>query len=71
MSDTDRNNNYELLQKQICTFDAKFIRIKTAYQDGIDALEEYKVYSESGREKPRAKLVELKSTMLVRMMGSL
>ena len=67
VSDTDRNNEYELLQKQIGTFDAKFTRIKTAYQDGIDTLEEYKenkMYLESEREKLRAKLVELKSTLL-------
>ena len=66
-SDTQNKNEYELLEQQLATFDSKFLRIKTAYQDGIDTLEEYKdnkAYLESERKKIIANLKNLKKTLL-------
>ena len=66
-SDVDRKNEYELLEQQLNTFEAKFTRIKTAFQDGIDTIEEYKEHKahlESERAKLIARLKELKETVL-------
>jgi DNA invertase Pin-like site-specific DNA recombinase len=66
-SDTHRKNEFELLEQQLNTFEAKYARIKVAYQDGIDTLEEYKenkTYIESEHERLTAKLVALKETLL-------
>ena len=66
-SDTNRKSEYELLEQQMNTFDAKFERIKTAYQDGIDSLEEYKYnkkYLESERQGLIDKLKSLKEILL-------
>ena len=66
-SDTQNKNEFDLLERQINGFENKFVRIKTAYQDGIDTLEEYKetkTYLETEREKLIRKLNDLKTALL-------
>lgn len=66
-SDEKNNSEYELLNKKLNMFDSKYLRIKLAYQDGIDTLEEYrenKVYLDTEYKKIKLKLEELKSTIL-------
>jgi len=66
-SDTQNSDEYEIINKQLGTFDAKLERITTAYQDGIDTIEEYKqnkIFLSSERERLHARLSEMKETIL-------
>jgi len=66
-SDNENNSEYEIINRQLETFEGKFSRIKTAYQDGIDTLEEYKQNKSTlneEREKLIVRLTELKETLL-------
>ena len=66
-SDRENKEEFELLEQQISTFAEKFLRIKTAFRDGIDSLEEYKenkTFLESERRKQITKLENLKETLL-------
>jgi len=66
-SDIENDMEHEVLTKQLDLFEAKFKRIKVAYQDGIDTLEEYKAnktFLETEQGKIRTRLEELKATLL-------
>ena len=66
-SDNENSGEYEIINRQLDTFEGKFARIKTAYQDGIDTLEEYrqnKATLSEERRKLITKLKELKETLL-------
>jgi len=66
-SDNVNGIEHEVLTKQLEMFGAKFDRIKTAYQDGIDTLEEYKAnktFLETEQGKIATRLAELKETLL-------
>jgi Trp operon repressor len=66
-SDTVSTHEHELINKQLEAFTGKLERIKTAYQDGIDTLEEYKEnknFVDSERERLYTRLTELKETLL-------
>jgi len=66
-SDTKNKNEFNLIEQQLETFGTKFIRIKTAYQDGIDSLEEYKdnkTHLETERENLINKLKDLKTALM-------
>jgi len=66
-SDNKNSNEFELINKQLETFDSKLDRITNAYQDGIDTLEEYKSNKDSlsaERERLQDRLAELKETLL-------
>ena len=57
----------DLIHGQLEALTAKFQRIKTAYQDGIDTLEEYKankIFLDTEKEKLSTKLIQLKETIL-------
>ena len=66
-SDNENNSQHELINKQLDAFETKLERVKAAYQDGIDTLEEYKTNKtllEAERKKLIAKLTEIKETLL-------
>jgi len=66
-SDSQNSSQHDIITKQLDTFEAKFDRIMTAYQDGIDTLEEYKsnkAFLSAEREKLHARLSEIKETIL-------
>ena len=66
-SDNENSTEHELINKQLEAFEGKLERIKTAYQDGIDTIDEYKKNKasiESDRERLHNKLTELKETLL-------
>jgi len=65
--DNINSAEYDYIDRQLGTFDAKLERIKTAYKDGIDTLDEYranKIYLEEERENLIARLREIKETLL-------
>jgi len=58
---------YEFINNQLEAFGSKLKRIKIAYQDGIDTLDEYqanKTYLDTEREKLLARLAGIKETVL-------
>jgi len=66
-SDTKNSDEFELINQQLAAFESKLDRIITAYQDGIDTLEEYKsnkAHLSAERGNLRARLTELKETLL-------
>ena len=66
-SDSINSNEYDIIIQQLEAFDLKFDRIMTAYQDGIDTLEEYKKnkdFLNEEREKLHSRLSALKETIL-------
>jgi len=66
-SDSDNSMEHELIHRQLATFEEKLERIKTAYQDGIDTIGEYKqnkVVLESERVKLQDRLIELRETII-------
>lgn len=67
VSDYENRDQYELITKQLEAFKGKLERIKTAYQNGIDTLEDYrtnKTHLEAERGKVKARLAELRETLL-------
>jgi len=66
-SDALNSDEYEIINKQLASFESRLERITTAYKDGIDSLEEYKLNKDTlsaEREKLHARLIELKETIL-------
>jgi len=66
-TDTVNSTEYEFLIKQLDAFDGKYERIKRAYQDGIDTMEEYKGNKNSleiENQKLKDRLIELKEKLL-------
>lgn len=65
-SKTDNNSEITCLNNSLSKLDAKEFRIKTAYMDGIDSLEEYKANKKllnKEREKLLCELQKLKSSL--------
>jgi len=66
-ADTNKNLEYEILQDSLNKIPEKEIRIKTAYKDGIDTIEEYKENKQlltEEREKLKNALELLKSGLI-------
>ena len=67
VTDYQNNAEYEILMRQLSSFDMKYDRIKQAYHDGIDTLEEYKRNKQTLKienQKLKDRLTELKETLL-------
>ena len=66
-TDNKNSGEYDIITKQLEAFETKLDRIMTAYQDGIDTLDEYKSKKSAlslEREKLTTRLTELKETIL-------
>jgi len=66
-SDYKNSDEFNLINQQLATFESKLDRITSAYQDGVDSIEEYKsnkAYLSAEREKLHTRLTELRETLL-------
>jgi DNA invertase Pin-like site-specific DNA recombinase len=66
-NDIDRQQQEELLTKRVNQTEMKELRIKAAYQDGIDSLEEYKqnrAHLSLERERLKSELEQLKNVIV-------
>jgi DNA invertase Pin-like site-specific DNA recombinase len=66
-SDTERKYEFDLLNKQLKNLEVKYERIKTAYRDGIDTIDEYsenKIIIENERTRLIQSLTDLKDMLL-------
>jgi len=67
VSNTKNSVEYHIIDKQLESFEARLGRIRLAYQDGIDTLDEYKsnkAFLNAEREKLHIRLAELKSSLV-------
>ena len=67
VNDAERSNEFEILQSSLEKIEGKEARVKTAYEDGIDTLEEYKANKKrlsEERENLKAALLLLKETII-------